>query len=139
MMVNLALAAGVKGISWYGFSNTGWQWVMKYFHLRQSPLNASGMPAPGWDAIVDTARELSGTGMLLLKCSPAKLPAGCSIKCGKYTDPYGIYSGDAVKLFALKSPKAMVIVAVNHNPSAPEKITVTLPENCAYAIVEIQK
>ena len=127
MMANLALAAGVRGICWYGFTNTGWQWVMNYFHLRGSPLNASGMPGPGWDAIVDCMRELAGTGRLLLRCRQAELPAGCAVKCGTYTDPYGLYKGPAAKLFSLKSPKGMVIVAVNHNPNGEEKITVTLP------------
>lgn len=129
MMANLALAAGVRGLCWYGFPNTGWQWVMKYFHLRYSPLNASGMPGPGWDAVVEVWKELSGTGMLLLRSRQAQLPANCSIKCGTYTDPYGLYDGPAAKLFALKSPKGMVIVAVSHNPNADEKITVTLPES----------
>ena len=127
MMVNLALAAGVRGISWYGFPNSGWQWVMNYFHLRYSPLNASGMPGPGWEAIRECMREISGTGMLLLRSRPAALPAGAAIECGTFSDPYGLYNGPAAKIFALKSPKGMVIAAVNHNPSAAEKVTIKLP------------
>ncbi len=129
LMFNLAIAAGVRGIHWYGFTNTGWQWVKKYFHLRQSPLNASAMPGPGWEAIVDGFREMAGTGMLLLKSRPAALPAGCSVECGDFTDPNGFYSGAAVKLYALKSPKGMIIVAINQNPNAPEKAEITLPQS----------
>ena len=127
LMFHLAIAAGVRGISWYGFTNTGWQWVMKYYHHRHSPLNSSAMPAPGWDAVVDCMREISGTGMLLLKAHPVSLPAGCKLECGTYTDPNGFYKGAAVKLFALKTPKGTVIAAVNHNPEAAEKATITLP------------
>ena len=126
LMFHLAIAAGVRGISWYGFTNTGWQWVMNYYHLRQSPLNASAMPAPGWDAIVECQREVAGTGMLLIKSKPTSIPAGCSIKAGSYTDPNGFYTGDAVKLFALKSPKGYILVAVNHNPEKAEKVEFTV-------------
>jgi hypothetical protein len=127
LMFHLAIVAGVKGISWYGFTNTGWQWVMNYYHLRQSPLNASAMPAPGWKAIVDCQKEVAGTGMLLLKSKPTKVPANCSIKTNSYTDSNGFYNGDAVKLFALKSPKGLILVAVNHNPQQAEKVTISVP------------
>ena len=97
--------------------------------MRQSPLNASAMPGPGWEAIVDGFREMAGTGMLLLKSRPAALPAGCSVECGDFTDPNGFYSGAAVKLYALKSPKGMIIVAINQNPNASENAVITLPQS----------
>ena len=127
LMFHLAIAAGVKGISWYGFTNTGWQWVMNYYHMRQSPLNCSAMPAPGWEAIVDCHREVAGTGMLLLKSKPINVPKNWSIQTNSYTDPNGFYNGDAVKLFALKSPKGQILIAVNHNPQKAEKVTITVP------------
>ena len=127
MMFHLAIASGVRGVSWYGFTNTGWQWVMNYYHLRHSPLNASAMPAPGWDAVVDCMREMAGTGMLLIKSSPTALPAGCKLECGSYTDQNGFYNGNAAKLFALKTPKGLIVAAVNHNPESAEKVTITLP------------
>ena len=127
MMFHLAIASGVRGISWFGFTNTGWQWVMNYYHHRHSPLNSSAMPAPGWDAVVDCMREMAGTGMLVMKSHPVAVPDGCKFECGYYTDPNGFYKGDAAKLFALKTPKGIVLTAVNHNPESAEKVTITLP------------
>ena len=120
LMLNLAVAAGVKGICWHGFANGTWPWMMNYGMYPYSLLGGAGQRSPGWEGVVDCAREFSGIGPLLLRSHPGSVPGNIKLKCGTYRDPQGFYNGPAIRTFALKTPKGVLLAAVNQNPAAAE-------------------
>ena len=128
LMLNLAVAAGVRGIAWHGFSSGTWPWMMCYHMYRYSMLGAGGQKSPSWPGVVDCAKQLTTVSPLLLKAAPCALPAGAGLKTGSFKSANGFYDGDAVKLFALKvSPSGYLLIAINQNPQGREKGEVTLP------------
>ena len=127
LMLHLAAAAGCKGIFWHGFPNMNWPWMMNYTLYRYAPMGGAGQLTSSWQGIADVGRDFATVGPLLLVATPAEPPAGATIDCGIYRSTNRFYDGEAVKLFALKTPKGHVLMAVNQNPEREESATLTLP------------
>ena len=128
LMIHLAAAAGVKGIFWHGFPNWNWPWMINYTLYRYAPMGGAGQLTSSWPGIADAGRAFATAGPLLLEAKPAPLPDGVKIDCGIYRSPNRFYDGPAIRLFALKTPKGCLILAINQNPDKNEKGVLTLPE-----------
>ena len=139
LMLHLALAAGIKGVSWHGFPSGTWPWMMNYSMYRYSMLGGAGQRTPSWAGVVDASRAMASAGGLLLRAKPVNLPAGASIQSRDYTSRGNFYNGAAVRLFALKAPEGTVFIAVNQNVAAPEKATVTLPQGKLYDLIALKE
>ena len=120
LMLHSAVAAGVKGICWHGFANGTWPWMMNYRMYPYSLLGGAGQRSPAWEGVVDCARDFAAVGPLLLKSRPDKVPEKIQLRCGTYRDSQEFYNGPAIRVFALKTPKGILLAAVNQNPVSAE-------------------
>ena len=128
LMLHLAAAAGVKGIFWHGFPNCNWPWMMNCSRYRYAPMGGAGQLMSSWQGISDAGRAFATAGPLLLKGRPVPLPQGISVECRQFRSGNRFYAGPAIRLFALKTPEGMLILAVNQNPDGTETGELTLPE-----------
>ena len=128
LMLHLAAAAGVKGIFWHGFPNWNWPWMMNYDRYRYAPMGGAGQLMSSWQGISDAGRAFATVGPLLLKAQPVPLPPGVSVQCRQFRSANRFYDGPAIRLFALKTPEGMLILAVNQNPDETETGDLSLPE-----------
>ena len=127
LMLNLAAAAGVKGIAWHGFASGTWPWMMNYGMYRYALLGAGGQVTPSWAGAVECAKQFTAVSPLLLKAAPAAVPALVTLKSGSYKSFNGFYNDKAIKVFALKLSPGMLYIAINNNPYAAEKGELLLP------------
>ena len=139
LMLHLAAAAGCKGIFWHGFPNWNWPWMMNYNLYRYSPMGGAGQLTPSWQGIADGGRAFATAGPLLLTARPSGLPAGTSVDCGTFRSSNRFYDGPAIRLFALKTPKGSLILAVNQNPDAAAKGVLTLPEGPNFDLTSLSE
>lgn len=58
--------------------------------------------------------------LLPQKNAPFSYYKQIKLKCGTYRDPQGFYNGPEIRTFALKTPKGVLLAAVNQNPAAAE-------------------
>ena len=128
LMLHLAAAAGVKGIFWHGFPNGNWPWMMNYHLYRYAPMGGAGQLISSWQGISDAGRAFATVGPLLLKAQPTPLPQGTSVQCRQFRSGNRLYNGPAIRLFALKTPEGMLLLAVNQNPYGTETGELFLPE-----------
>ena len=128
LMLHLAAAAGVKGIFWHGFPNGSWPWMINYNLYRYAPMGGAGQLMSSWQGISDAGRAFATVGPLLLKAQPVPLPEGISVQCRQFRSANRFYAGPAIRLFALKTPDGMLILAVNQNPYGTETGELSLPE-----------
>ena len=139
LMLNLAIAAGVKGISWHGFPSGTWPWMMNYSMYRYSFLGGAGQKSPAWVAVKDIGRNIASAEPLLAAGKPLPLPAGMTVKCNEFTSYNKFYSGPAVKPYAIKTPGGMLFVIVNQNPVKSEKCQITLPGGKGFDLVKLNE
>ena len=128
LMLHLAAAAGVRGISWHGFPNGTWPWMMNYSMYRYAMLGGAGQFSPSWPGVADCARTFATVGALLLKSRVVPLPDSVRVQCRDYQSSNKYYQGPVIKCYALKSPQGLVVIAVNQNPEGAESGTLILPE-----------
>ena len=136
LMLNLAIAAGVKGIGWHGFPSGTWPWMMNYSMYRYSFLGGAGQKSPAWEAVKDVGRIIASAGPLFVRSRPAALPKNFKIECAEFTSYNKFYSGPAVKAYALKAEQGTLFVIINQNPVKNEKCKVTLPGPKAFDMVK---
>ena len=137
LMLNLAIAAGVKGISWHGFPSGTWPWMMNYSMYRYSFLGGAGQKIPAWEGLKDVGRIIASAGPLFVQGKPVALPASVKVSCADFTSYNKFYSGPAVKAYALKTAQGMLFVIINQNPVKNEKCQVTLPGPKAFDMVNV--
>ena len=100
-------------------------------------MGGAGQLTPSWQGIADGGKAFATVGPLLLEASPAVLPKDARISCGKYTSPNRFYEGEAIRLFALKTPKGHLLLAVNQNPDGVEAGTVQLPAGANFNLTAL--
>ncbi len=124
LMLNLSVAAGVKGIIYYGLINHGWPWVYNGYD-DISCFGAAGQYTSCWKTIGGVARQVGAVGSLLARSEPAGIPAGIEIKTrtfnsDKFNTVKQLYRGPAIGMDALKSPEGTLLCVVNRNIYQPE-------------------
>lgn len=139
LMVNLAVAAGVRGILYHGSPSSSWPWVINHDVYRYSIAGSAGQRSAAWQGVIDCGRELAGIGPLLTRSRPEAVPPGCRIECGRFSDPAGFYQGDAIRLFALKTPEGTLLTAINQNPRGEERGILHLPKTAAWDFTGLDK
>lgn len=132
LMLHLAAAAGVRGIAWHGFPSGTWPWMMNYDMYRYSLLGGAGQCSPSWEGVKDAGRAFATVGPLLAAGSPASIPAGAEVECTHFRSSNDFYNGPAIRLFALKQSRGILLIAVNQNPAAREKGILKLPDGRAF-------
>lgn len=124
LMLNLSVAAGVKGIVYYGMMSHGWPWVFKGYD-DISAFGVAGQYTSCWKAIGSVARQLGGVGTVVARSYPGPLPAGIKINTrtfnsDKFNTVKQLYRGPAVSIDALKTPEGTLLCVVNRNVYEPE-------------------
>ena len=137
LMLNLAIAAGVKGIAWHGFPSGTWIWMMNYRQYRYSFLGGAGQTIPSWEGVVDGGRAVAAVGPILTKSHPVALSKNVKLTCGNFTSKNKFYEGKAVKAYQLKTPNGTLYMVINQNPYGVEKCTVSLPEKTAFDMLSL--
>ena len=137
LMLQLAMAAGVKGIAWHGFPSGTWIWMMNYTMYRYSFLGGAGQTTPSWIGVKDVGRAIASVGPILTKSKPEKLSEKVVVTCSNFTSKNKFYSGPAVKAYQLKTPNGKLYMIINQNPYSKEKCTVSLPEKSAFDMVNL--
>jgi hypothetical protein len=139
LMVNLAVAAGVRGIIYHGCPSSSWPWVINHNVYRYSIAGSAGQRSDTWRGVIDCGRELAGIGPLLTRSTIGTVPPECRIECAKFSDSAGFYKGEAIRLFALKTEEGTLLTAINQNPNAEERGVLHLPKTTAWNFSELKQ
>lgn len=115
LMVNLAVAAGVRGIVFHGFANGGWSWRMNYYY-DYSIYGSAGQRTEAWQAIAECGRDITALGAELWHARPAPLPDGVAVACEDFQEANGLYRGPALTAHALASDRGRFLLVVNQDP-----------------------
>ena len=137
LMLQLAMAAGVKGIAWHGFPSGTWIWMMNYTMYRYSFLGGAGQTTPSWVGVQDVGRAIAAVGPILTKSKPVALPKNVKVNCRSFVSKNKFYDGPAVKAYCLKTPNGKLYMIVNQNPYGYEKCSVSLPETSAFDMINL--
>ncbi len=126
LMLNLAVAAGAKGIAYHGVPNVGWSWVAKSYY-NFSCLGVAGQKTREWEVVSSCGREFTAMGKVLTESTPCELPKGFSVTSEAYIAPHNFYRDNAVKAYALKHPDGFILICVNNNPTKESSCNITFP------------
>ncbi len=126
LMLNLAVAAGVRGIVFHGFANGGWSWRMNYYY-DYSIYGSAGQRTEAWDAIAECGRDITALGSELWQARPAPLPEGVAVTCEQFQSASGFYQGPALIAYALVSERGTFLLVVNQDPAQTRRGRLTAP------------
>ncbi len=121
LMLNLAVASGVKGVVLHGCMNGGWEWVLNLYYYY-SFYGAAGQRTEQWKTLGECAKLFTGIGSLLCRSHPAPVPKNVKLLNPTiYHSANNLYRGPAVTLYCLKSADATIICAVNNDIENSQK------------------